>query len=61
MASTGVKLIGECPTLSLLPLARRSYAPTWTDPAFFFYSSSHLLLRLRRHRDEQTSPSTSPV
>uniref|UniRef100_A0A0E0Q481 TatD related DNase n=1 Tax=Oryza rufipogon TaxID=4529 RepID=A0A0E0Q481_ORYRU len=56
MASTGVKLIGECPTLSLLPLARRSYAPTWTDPAFFFYSSSHLLLRLRRHRDEQTSP-----
>uniref|UniRef100_A0A0E0AFR1 Uncharacterized protein n=1 Tax=Oryza glumipatula TaxID=40148 RepID=A0A0E0AFR1_9ORYZ len=43
MASTGVKLIGECPTLSLLPLARDSHASTWTDPAFF-YSSSHLLL-----------------
>uniref|UniRef100_A0A0E0I7M5 Uncharacterized protein n=1 Tax=Oryza nivara TaxID=4536 RepID=A0A0E0I7M5_ORYNI len=63
MASTGVKLIGECSTLSLslsLSLARGSHAPTWTDPAFF-YSSSHLLLHLRRHRDEQTSPSTSPV
>uniref|UniRef100_A0A0E0I7M1 Uncharacterized protein n=1 Tax=Oryza nivara TaxID=4536 RepID=A0A0E0I7M1_ORYNI len=58
MASTGVKLIGECSTLSLslsLSLARGSHAPTWTDPAFF-YSSSHLLLHLRRHRDEQTSP-----
>uniref|UniRef100_A0A0E0HWT4 TatD related DNase n=1 Tax=Oryza nivara TaxID=4536 RepID=A0A0E0HWT4_ORYNI len=57
MASSASALLSLLP---LLPLARDSHASTWTDPAFF-YSSSHLLLRLRRHRDEQTSPSTSPV